>query len=166
MKIRGASDSDYNAVMRLYMQFNEDRVKTGTGEAGYRYLEAGAPWSELLADEDCMTFVAEEKGVVVGFVTLRADAFNPFKKVGRMGEIDLIVVDERVRRKGVGRRLVEHSLKHLHGRGFTHVLLNVRVDNPATSFWSKMGFRKVSKTGFDRSDGAKETIVYMVRSVS
>ncbi len=165
MKVRAAEKRDAAAIRRLYREFNRDRIALGTGEAGFKYLDSESRWMELLADKDCTTLVAEEKGVVVGFITVRADVFNPFSKVGRMGEIDLMVVEEKLRRRGIGTVLLREALNYLGGRGFTHVILNVRAKNPARLFWGKMGFKGVSESEYSSPGGGEEKIIYMIRSV-
>jgi len=166
MKIEAFSKADEEGVLRLYKEFNEDRIASGVGDAQYKYIEGEMPWSRTLTDEDCFTLVLKEKNIVLGFITVRIPQFNPFHKVGKLAEVDLIVVERKLRRKGIGSFLFNTAQANLKTLSVTHILLNVKVGNlPALNFWHRMGFKKVSDTEYNRSDGMKEKTVYMVKKV-
>jgi ribosomal protein S18 acetylase RimI-like enzyme len=165
MKIQAYSPRDREGILKLYEQFNEDRVMAGTGDAGFRYLKGDLPcWAQTLDDVECRTLVAREKDIVLGFITVRIPQYNPFKKIKRLGELDLIVVERTLRRRGIGTLLLNSAMRYFSSKHVTHVLLNVTVKNfAAMRFWVKMGFQKVSKSDFRHSDGGKEAIIYMMK---
>jgi ribosomal protein S18 acetylase RimI-like enzyme len=166
MQIQVAKPEDSENILRLYLQFNEDRVKSGVGDAHYKTLEGELPWKKTLSDGDCLTLIAKEKGLVLGFITLRMPQFNPFNRVGKLSEVDLIVVEQRLRRRHIGSVLYEAAVSRLKEIGVTHVLLNVKIGNvPAMVFWTRMGFKKVSSTDYKRSDGVEEETMYMLKKI-
>jgi ribosomal protein S18 acetylase RimI-like enzyme len=166
VNISKAKDEDKGSIMRLYLEFNDDRVESGVGDAQYKYIEGEMPWAKTLTDTECVTLVAKERGMVLGFITLRIPEYNPFHKVGRLAEVDLLVVEKKLRRRGVGSYLYTSAQKQLKSYGVTHVLLNVKVGNvPAMIFWTKMGFKKVSGTDYKRTDGIEEKTIYMMKKI-
>ena len=84
MRILTAKPSDNKGILRLYLQFNEDRVKSGVGDAQYKYLEGEMPWTKTLTDDECTTLIGKERNIILGFITLRIPQFNPFNKVGKL----------------------------------------------------------------------------------
>jgi ribosomal protein S18 acetylase RimI-like enzyme len=166
MRVQKASPEDHPGILRLYLQFNEDRVRSGVGDAQYSAIAGELPWKNTLTDPQCMTYVIKEEGAVVGFITMRLLQFNPFGKMGRVAEIDLLVVDKRLRRKGIGSALFKGACSSLYAFGVSNLLLNVKVGNsPAMLFWSHLGFRNISKTEYTRTDGMQEKTVYMMKKL-
>ncbi|MFH0862026.1 MAG: GNAT family N-acetyltransferase [Candidatus Altiarchaeota archaeon] len=128
-------------------------------------MEGQLPWKSTLTDPDCMTLVAREKGVVLGFITVWLSGANPFGK-GKLAEVDLLVVDKRLRHRGIGRFVFESAVDRLSGFNQSHILLNVKTGNvPAMLFWAKLGFKKVSGTEYVRADGVAEGTFYMLRTL-
>ena len=82
-------------------------------------------------------FVAEWKGTIVGFAAVipRADGES---------ELDALFVDPNVRRRGIGRQLIEHCA--VIARTRESIALNV-VGNPhAQDFYMACGFNMVGAT--------------------
>jgi ribosomal protein S18 acetylase RimI-like enzyme len=166
MKIMPATQADNKGILRLYLQFNEDRIKSGVGDAQYKFIEGEMPWAKTLSDEECTTLVAKENNLVLAFITLRIPQFNPFNKVGKLAEVDLAVVEQKIRKRGLGAAIFNAAQNHLKVLGVTHILLNVKVGNvPAMLFWTKMGFKKVSNTDYQRADGSEEKTIYMLKKI-
>jgi len=163
MIVEPYSPEDREGVLRLYLQFNEDRIAFGAGDARYKYIEGETPWANTLNDRNCKNFVAKEKGIVLGFITTRILEYNPFEKIKGLGEIDLIVVERSLRRRGIGTILFKRAAKHIESQNASHILLNVSTKNlPAIKFWTKMGFQAISKSCFEHHGGEREEIVYMM----
>jgi ribosomal protein S18 acetylase RimI-like enzyme len=64
---------------------------------------------------DVQVFVAVDRDVVLGFVSIVIDA------AGRSGEIDMIAVDPALQRHGVARALMDYSLAVMRDAGCTLV---------------------------------------------
>lgn len=166
MRVRLARSEDYGGIFRLYDQFDDDRVESGVGAAGFKYLEGESPWASTLRDPDCETYVAKEGDVLLAFISVRHSQVNPFKHVKRLAEVDLIVVDRRLRRRGVGNWLFNYVASSLKRRGFSHLILNVSTRNaPALLFWSRLGFKPLSKTEYMHADGMREATSYMIKKI-
>jgi GNAT superfamily N-acetyltransferase len=76
-------------------------------QAGFNQTEAD--WRRFLDLEPDGCFVAELEGEPVGTVTNCV--------FGSIGWIAMLLVDQRVRGRGIGTRLMEHALAYLDGRG-------------------------------------------------
>ena len=74
-----------------------------------RFNQTEADWRRFLGLQPDGCFVAELEGEPVGTVT------NCL--FGSVGWIAMLLVDERVRGRGIGTRLVEHALAYLDARG-------------------------------------------------
>ena len=125
MEIRSMTITDYPDVYELWissvgMGLNDlDDSKEGIG----RFLDCNPT----------TCFVATEEGEIAGAIIAGHD--------GRRGYIYHTAVAEQYKRQGIGRRLVESSLKALSEEGINKVALLVFNRNEvAKKFWKQMGF--------------------------
>jgi len=88
-------------------------------------------------------FVAETKGVVVGYAGATVDnPFHPILTRHPAGYIGVLVVDPDYRRIGVGKKLIEACLDYLRRGGVKWILLHVLTENaPAKHLFESFGFR-------------------------
>ena len=99
--------------------------------------EAIAYWTG--ADRD--TFVAEEKGVVLGTYYIRANQAGGGGHVANCG----YMTHAAARGRGLARRMAEHSLDHTRSRGFRAMQFNfvVSSNDRAVRLWQSLGFETV-----------------------
>lgn len=96
------------------------------------------PWSghvlkQSLEKPEYLFFVASEKGEAVGY--------GGMLKVLEEGDILNIVVDERFRGRGIGRKLTQALLEEGKRQGMQAFTLEVRVSNtPAIRLYESLGF--------------------------
>lgn len=96
---------------------------------------------ESLAEAASETYLAEEYGEVLGFLTLGA-CRDPDLDPETAGEIYAIYLGPKHWRRGVGRRLCQHGEELLRTQGYTQAILWVFEGNPrARCFYEVMGFR-------------------------
>ncbi|MEQ1831033.1 MAG: GNAT family N-acetyltransferase [Pirellula sp.] len=69
-------------------------------------------------------FVAEEDGVVLGYISTRLD-----HECGK-GRIPNLAVDRSVRGRGIGRQLIEHALEYFRSNGMTWAVIETMDNNP------------------------------------
>ncbi len=67
--------------------------------------------------------------------------------------LNKIVVDKETRGLGVGKKLLRSFLEKCSEKNLKRVRFRVRTDNPAISFYDKLGFRKISEIDYGRADG-------------
>ena len=101
-------------------------------------LGAGDTPSELAAflrRNPGMSFVAMGDGRIVGTILGGHD--------GRRGTLYHLAVDPALRRRGLGRRLVDRSLRALRAAGIKRCYLFVLRDNDGgLAFWRRLGWRE------------------------
>lgn len=100
--------------------------------------------------ESAETFLVaeDEKGSVIGYIMCRIEyGFSHLKRYGlaRKGHIVSVAVLEAHRGNGVGRALVEESLRGMKERGSSEAYLEVRVSNDsAIALYRHLGFQSVT----------------------
>ncbi|MGI0090786.1 MAG: GNAT family N-acetyltransferase [Nitrososphaerales archaeon] len=99
-----------------------------------------SPETFLLAEDETST--------VVGYIMCRIEyGFSNIKRYGlaRKGHIVSVAILETHRQHGLGKALVEESLKGMKERGCSEAYLEVRVSNePAIVLYRKLGFETVT----------------------
>ena len=70
----------------------------------------------------------------------RAAAFSLFRTIADEGELLLLGVAPEFRRRGIGRKLLDHFLHHAQDTGASRVHLEVREGNPAVVLYRHAGF--------------------------
>jgi ribosomal protein S18 acetylase RimI-like enzyme len=167
MEFRKTAQSDYSGVLRLYEQFNRERISLGIGDVNYEYLMGENPWIQTLKDDDFITYVIVRGAVVLGFITVKPFDLDVFKLEGKMAEIDLIIVEEKLRRRHIGSIIFSKVLGKLKSRGYDSVLINVSVLNkPALAFWNYHGFKELSATDYTHANGKRERTLFMVKKIN
>jgi ribosomal protein S18 acetylase RimI-like enzyme len=107
--------------------------------------ESGYAWflGTQLQGEDVAVFVAEQDGAVVGYVYAGMEPLSWKELRDEAGFIHDIVVDERARRTGVARRLLETAIDWLRERGARRVMLWTAQPNiGAQRLFEALGFRR------------------------
>jgi [ribosomal protein S18]-alanine N-acetyltransferase len=117
------------------------------------------PWTEGIF-RDCVRVgyvcrVVEVAGQVAGYGIMTLGA----------GEAHLLNLCVRadLRRKGVGRRMLEQLLEYAQKQGATDMFLEVRPSNPAAiRVYEAMGFRKIGvrKAYYQAFAGREDALVY------
>jgi ribosomal-protein-alanine N-acetyltransferase len=69
-----------------------------------------------------------------------AVGFSLFRTIADEAELLLLAVAPDLRRRGIGRALLDHFLRTAGGSGATRVHLEVREGNPAVMMYRKAGF--------------------------
>ena len=132
--IRAAADPDAESIARLM------------GELGYPSTpeQVRARMARVAGDDPYAAFVAEVDGAVAGFLGLQTGwAYEHDRPFAR---IITLVVDARVRRRGVGAALVEFAEVWARERGAYVLMLTTNVRRQeAHRFYESVGF---SRTGY------------------
>jgi GNAT superfamily N-acetyltransferase len=130
-------------VASLWFALNEQHagldpafaLREGAEVAIRRLLEAS------LRDPDAAVFVCEADAGLAGFCSVRVDRAPRIMLEVERAEITELLVRAEARRRGIGRALVERSLRWLEERGVARCEVRVAAQNPdAGSFWQALGF--------------------------
>lgn len=97
-----------------------------------------AAGAEVTAQPGTETFVAEGNDTVLGLVVTNTRRF--FHRADLQTTIDVLVVDERARSRGIGGALVNHAVKVAHARGAKAIELASNVTRAdARRFYERHG---------------------------
>lgn len=95
-----------------------------------------------LAEGTDVVLVAERDSRIVGYVYAGIEPMSWKELRDEAGFIHDLVVDQSVRRTGVGAELLEHALGWLGGRGVARVMLwTAQRNDAAQSLFVRRGFR-------------------------
>lgn len=142
MKIRKMKKKDYPAVERLSMQLHRVH-RAGRPElftdVEYRYLPEF--FESLLSNQEIISILAEADHRVVGVCFASLLSTSGMVRM-RTAYIDEIVVDERYRRKGIGKALFLEAEKRAREQGAERVDLMVwSFNEDAIKFYEYCGMR-------------------------
>lgn len=91
--------------------------------------------------EEQVVFVAEMNGKIVGWIH---GAEHELLVVGRTAEICGLVVADRARGHGIGRRLIDAGEEWARGRGLDEISVRSNVVRPESHpFYERLGFTKI-----------------------
>lgn len=102
--------------------------------------EYGTYLRTLMTRDDAIAVVAKDGGELVGYAVGRITMLPPFFQQRYRGYIHDVFVKPQIRRRGVGRRLVDAILQWLRQQEVTLVELTVATNNEAVAFWERLGF--------------------------
>ena len=145
MRIRLAEVKDINGINVLLRQVLEvhhkgrpDLFKSGSKKYTDEQLK------EILFDNNRPIFVAEDGGVILGYVfcfSIDNEGDNVLTDIKTL-YIDDICVDENVRGKHVGTAIYEYVKKYAKDNNYYNITLNVWECNPgAKRFYEKLGLK-------------------------
>ncbi len=148
--IRPATHADLDALVRLLsVLFSIEADFRPDPERQRRGL------SRMLEDpERRLVLVAEHEGTVVGMAT--AQLVISTAEGADSGWVEDVVVDERFRRTGVGRLLLEEAGAWALARGATRLqLLADRENDPALRFYDRLGWSSTRMVCLRRAAGPR-----------
>jgi ribosomal protein S18 acetylase RimI-like enzyme len=126
-------------LIRTHYEFDRRRflAPRAGAEEGYAAFLRG-----VIDSDDDRVFVAEQDGVIVGYVYAALEPMSWKELRGPAGFIHDIAVEERARRAHVARRLLSAALAWLRERGAPRVVLWTATQNaPAHALFRGLGFR-------------------------
>jgi ribosomal protein S18 acetylase RimI-like enzyme len=142
--VREAQASDLSAICDLGEEVNAihhaafPHVFAGSGAPD----AAASHWNNSIARADASTFVAEQGGAIVGFVTVSvSDESHPLLQPARVGRVGSIGVTEAARGHGIGSELMRHAQAWLASHGAQEIRLNVWQFNAgALRLYHELGY--------------------------
>lgn len=142
--IRRADTSDIISVMEI-------NLKTLPEHYSDYFYEA------ILAEMPEAFLIAEADGKVIGYIMCKIEhGFSNFKKLGfvKKGHMVSVAVLDEHRKGGIGRALVEESVKGVSIRECDEFYLEVRCSNNiAVRMYEKLGFEIRQRLGAYYKDG-------------
>jgi ribosomal protein S18 acetylase RimI-like enzyme len=148
--VRRATPADVEAIARVHVQAWQESYPGLLPQAAIdeRPVETRVKqWHNTLANLDRPTFVADEDGIVHGFISGGSILWSG---LSTGSEVSALYLLDSAKRRGVGRALFKAMLGELAARDFQSAGLWVLTSNaPARRFYEVMGGR-VGETRLDR----------------
>ena len=127
-------------LLRAHYAFDRQRFLAPRegAESGYAAFLGG----RLDSPDDCV-FVAEQDGVVVGYVFAALEPLSWKELRGAAGFIHDVAVEEEARRHGVATQLIQAAVSWLREHGAPRVILWSAAPNEgAQALFRRLGFRE------------------------
>ena len=141
VQVRQARPEDLHAVLALYRQLNPD-------DPGVEPVLAQAVLHDILASPHFELCVAELAGEVVATCYLNTVP-NLSRGLSPYAVLENVVVDQRVRGRGIGQAVVQHAIGRAWQRGCYKVMLQTGSRKDSThGFYRKCGFSSGEKFAF------------------
>lgn len=138
LTIRRAEPRDANAIWKIL----EPLARAGEVFTLPRDLDREDGLRYWLSEEH-EVFVAEEEGIVLGSYYLRANQRGGGSHVANAG----YMTAKTATRRGIARKMCEHSLDQAHGRSFRAMQFNfvISTNQHAVRLWQSCGFEIVGR---------------------
>lgn len=123
--IRNIRKSDYQAVDRLLLQLHKVHVE-GRPElfSPLEHFMSEESFNNLIEDEEMITILAEKNFKVVGCCFVSMLSHSGMVRM-RIAYIDQLVVDEKYRKRGIGKKLFETAERRAKELGAKRIDLMV-----------------------------------------
>ncbi len=119
MKIRKAKKDDVKSLVKVEMSSGYHKKKFNF-----------EPYLQELFENNCGVFCAEEKGIIVGYITF-----------DNKGEISFLAVTRKMQGRGIANLLLKKIISFAKQNKMKKLFLDVRNDNfPAAILYLKNGF--------------------------
>jgi ribosomal protein S18 acetylase RimI-like enzyme len=156
IRIREGLETDIEGIATVHVQGWRESYKdflTPESLAGLSVEERMQMWQRALAEPEprARLLVAEiDGGQIVGFIRGGPIRGEEAELLGTEAEIYAVYLLDKVKRQGIGRKLMAGVFKHLAAHGFRSVGLWVLKDNlPARRFYEILGGTAGPEQSFD-----------------
>ena len=147
ISIRAAEPGDLRAIGRLgallvrtHHEFDPRRFMAATARTADGY---GSYLGTQLDEPNVLVLVAERNGQVAGYTYAGVEGVDYMSLRGPAGVLYDIVVDPGHREHGVGKALLEATIKALEERGAPQIVLSTAEPNEtAQRLFARAGFRR------------------------
>ena len=138
MRIREAVESDFDAIWPIFHTIAA-AGETYAYPPDTTYEEAQRLWMEL----PCQTFVAKEKGRILGTYYIKTNYAGPGSHVCNCG----YMVAHEARGKGVATAMCQHSQQIAVELGYKAMQFNLvaTTNKTAVKLWDRLGFETVGR---------------------
>jgi ribosomal protein S18 acetylase RimI-like enzyme len=148
--VRQARDDDYDAVCALYRQADALHAAhlPGVFRPPAEHPRTREFFRHAIDSATTVLLVAAVEGTPAGFVRVevRSAPDVPFFEPRRFAQVEELVVDERFRRRGVGRLLMAHAHRWALDRGLRRVELTVwEFNRAALALYEELGYAPVMR---------------------
>jgi ribosomal protein S18 acetylase RimI-like enzyme len=130
--LRAIEEKDQIQLKKLFTQLTDSTINLDI--------------EELIADKACNNIIIEENGTIIGFATL---VIYSLPTTGKVGKIEDVIVDEKFRGQGYGRKLIEELLNIAKKNNLKKIQLTSSPRREiARELYKKFGFKEKDTTVF------------------
>jgi len=152
IEIEEAKKEDFDEIVRFQMGLADyhKRIDPEYFKSGREREEQIKKWLRkffLKKRNNRKILIAKANGKAVGFFMGSIHKAHPYCKEEKIGEISVAFIDEKFRRRGIGKMLFEEMIKWFKKREIKLVeVIVASKNNIGISAWEKYGFREIKKT--------------------
>jgi GNAT superfamily N-acetyltransferase len=156
IKIRLAKKDDLKTLCRLYLEFHEfhvrgvpDRLKSLGDPDKYDCSELYSRLEKIINHKDSVIFLAEvnQKPAGLAEVYIREDKPDPARVCRRYGYMQSLVVTEKIRNQGTGKKLVLASESWAKEKGASEMQLDIwEFEAGPLDFYENLGYHTLRRT--------------------
>jgi ribosomal protein S18 acetylase RimI-like enzyme len=165
MEVRRASAADAQGIAVVHVESHRAAYRGLMPEehlAGFTVEKREAAWRHVLEGGETTVLVAEDAGVIRGWIALGAS--RDAGASPRTGEVWAMYVSPAHLRQGIGRALWKAGEQHLAGAAFEDATLWVLEENaPARAFYAALGFREEPDANKTVERGGKAMVELRLR---
>ncbi|KAA0985461.1 GNAT family N-acetyltransferase [Pseudomonas sp. ANT_J28] len=142
---RRATPDDLLAICELAQQLNSLHHQERPdiyAPATENFARDSTHWQPYIDGENQVTFLAEQAGRTIGFITVQVTQFtSPLMQPQRVGRVGSVCVDESIRGQGIGRALMQCAQTWAIEQNAVDLRLTVWAFNaPALRLYEELGY--------------------------
>jgi ribosomal protein S18 acetylase RimI-like enzyme len=144
MNIRRAKKADIQEIIKLNLRLIDyhkklDRHNKNGNQVRTRFEKV---IKEQIGKKNEIYFIAEESDFIVGYLYGEIVNGNFFRKYDKIGHIGHVFIDEKYRKREVGKSLFKEFVKWCKNKKIRHIELSVHAKNQlGIDVWKKFGFK-------------------------
>ena len=143
MDFRIGNRNDLTGILELYKQLGN------SNGSSFNINEANKIWDDNIENNNIKYFIAEEEEKILGslYICIIPNLSNNGKSIGF---IENVIIDEKYRNKGIGKKLIEMAIEYARENNCYKVSLQSGIKRTeAHKFYEKIGFNGGSKRAFE-----------------
>jgi len=143
MDYRIGNRNDLSGILELYKQLGN------SNGSSFTVNNANKIWDDNIENNNIKYFIAEEENKILGslYICIIPNLSNNEKSIGF---IENVIIDEKYRNKGIGKKLMEMVIEYAKENNCYKVTLQSGIKRKdAHKFYKKIGFNGGSKRAFE-----------------
>jgi len=143
MDYRIGNKKDLTGILELYKQLGK------SNSSSFTVNEVNKIWDDNIENNNINYFIAEEENKILGslYICIIPNLSNNGKSIGF---IENVIIDEKYRSKGIGKKLMEMAIEYAKENNCYKVTLHSGIKRTeAHKFYEKIGFNGGSKRAFE-----------------
>lgn len=153
--IRKAKQNDVKRITDLWCEFMDfhEQYDSIYKRAKHGQIEFMKFLKERISDRNSLVLIAKEGKNTCGYLLAKIESKPSVFSERRHGVIFDLAIEQYSRRKGLGEKLYQESIRWFKSKKINRIELSVATTNPiSTKFWTKIGFQPYSERRYIKID--------------